>query len=62
MITKSNIKMKCNECGHKYNATKVQGGFWNSLSYSPKRCPECGSKNVSEYIDFIDTIGKILGL
>jgi predicted Zn-ribbon and HTH transcriptional regulator len=62
MVTVTQVRMKCDECGHSYKATKTQGGFWNRLSYSPKRCPECNSKNVSESSLFFDAIGKFLGL
>jgi predicted Zn-ribbon and HTH transcriptional regulator len=56
------VQMKCKDCGHRYAATKTQGGFWNKLSYSPKRCPECNSKNVGESSPILDAIGKFLGL
>jgi predicted Zn-ribbon and HTH transcriptional regulator len=63
MVTVKETRMKCNDCGYKYSATKKEGGFWNRLSYSPSRCPKCGSKFVSENAGgFWDTVGDLLGL
>ncbi len=62
MITVTKVQMKCEECGYKFGATKKEGGFWHRLSYTPNRCPDCGSKDVREYSGFIEAVLKtILG-
>jgi predicted Zn-ribbon and HTH transcriptional regulator len=58
----SRVGMKCNDCMHKYDALKREGGIFRKLLYSPSRCPECGSTNVKEYSGFYEKLGKLLGL
>jgi Zn finger protein HypA/HybF involved in hydrogenase expression len=61
MVTATKVRMKCNDCNHRYTAIKSEGGFWNKVSYSPNRCPKCGSKNVSKG-GIYDVIAGFLGL
>jgi Zn finger protein HypA/HybF involved in hydrogenase expression len=61
MVTVTKVRMRCNDCNHRYLAVKSEGGFWNKLSYSPNHCPKCGSKNVRKG-SIYDVIAKVLGV
>jgi transposase-like protein len=60
MVRVTETRMKCNDCGNRYTAVKKEGGFWNKLSYSPGRCPECGSRYVVESVGLINSVGRLL--
>ncbi|MBD5244438.1 MAG: hypothetical protein HDS57_03075 [Barnesiella sp.] len=51
MFQREERKMKCNKCGAKFTQT-VTSGVWKS--FSPNKCPECGSHNISPHSDLIN--------
>lgn len=60
MFYKSEIKVRCRECGHKFTQYK-EGGIW--LRINPSTCPKCGSRKLENRgNDIIDDILDIFGL
>lgn len=53
MYNRITRKMKCNKCNCKFTQT-VTSGVWKS--YDPNKCPNCGSLNISQSSDLLDTI------
>lgn len=51
MYYREERKMKCDKCGHKFTQT-VMSGFIKT--YDPNKCPECGSKKISQNSGLLD--------
>lgn len=53
MYNRTTRKVKCTDCGHRFKQTIEEGFF---VRYDPNKCPECGSKHLTQDTSFIESL------